>query len=337
MKFIQQLFRRIEWLIVLSYFVIVIVEIIVLRNLSGSPEANFIRYATFFSIILLSFISVRQQVVKPIQEMQAMSRSIAEGNYHQRLPAYQNIELNQLATAFNQMVETIESCEKRRVELIGDMAHELRTPLNNIKITLEGLIDEMVSAGPETYFNMQHEISRLQRLISQLETLSRAESDQILLNKQPVQLDALILETVGRLMVQFEDKGVGLETTIADEFPAASLDPDAITQILINLMGNAMQYTPAGGRVNVSADFDRNSITVRVTDSGIGISAEDLERIFERFYRTDKSRARASGGNGVGLTIAKYLVQAHNSRIWATSPGKNQGSTITVSLPRNLD
>lgn len=335
MKFIQQLFRRIEWLIVLSYFVIVIVEIIVLRNLSGSPEANFIRYATFFSIILLSFILVRQQVVKPIQEMQAMSRSIAEGNYHQRLPAYQNIELNQLATAFNQMVETIETSEKRRVELIGDMAHELRTPLNNIKITLEGIIDEMISAGPETYFNMQHEISRLQRLISQLETLSRAESDQTLLTQQPVQLDALILETVGRLMVQFEDKGVRLETAIADEFPVASFDSDAITQILINLVGNAMQYTPAGGRVNVSADFDRNSLTLKVTDSGIGISAEELDRIFERFYRTDKSRARASGGNGVGLTIAKHLVQAHNGRIEATSPGKNQGSTITVTFPRH--
>ncbi|MFZ1753983.1 MAG: ATP-binding protein [Caldilineaceae bacterium] len=333
----MNLFRRIEWLIVISYFLIVIVEIIVLRNLSGSPEANIVRYLTFFGVVLLSFVVVRQQIVKPIQEMRAASLQIAEGEYSNRLPIYNNLELNELAQAFNEMTATIEQSEQRRVELIGDVAHELRTPLNNIKITLEGLIDEVISADSTTFFDMQREISRLQRLISQLEILSRAESDQIVLHKQSAPLDALLHSLTGRLAIQFEDKGVALEVDISADFPLIPIDSDRITQVVTNIVGNALQYTPPGGRVVVSATYNASHATIAVKDTGAGLNGSDLTRIFERFYRVDKSRQRGSGsgGNGIGLTIAKHLVQAHGGNIWANSSGYDQGTTIAFTLPRS--
>lgn len=334
---IKNLFRRIEWLIVISYFLIVVIEIIILRNLSGSPEANVIRYLTFFGTVLLSFIIVRQQIVKPIQEMRTASLQIAKGDYDHHLPSYNNLELNELAHAFNEMTATIAQSEQRRVELIGDVAHELRTPLNNIKITLEGLIDEVISAETTIYFDMQREISRLQRLISQLEKLSRAESDQIILHKQPITLSDLLHNIVDRLGIQFEDKGVHLELNVSADFPPIQLDSDRITQVVTNIIGNALQHTPKGGRVAVSAEHTTKEAIITVTDSGIGLAIDDLPRIFERFYRVDKSRQRSSGGNGIGLTIAKHLVQAHDGRIWASSLGRDQGTTISFTLPRKTN
>lgn len=335
MKYIPRVLRRIEWLVLFSYVVIVIVEVIVLRSLSGSPEANAIRYFTLFYVILLSIVVIRRQVVKPIQEMRAASIRFADGDYDERLPTYNNIELNELGQAFNQMAETIATSEQRRVELIGDVAHELRTPLNNIKITMEGLIDQVLEADQTTFFNVQHEVSRLQRLVSQLEMLSRAESDQIILNKQPVNLSILILDVVDRLGIQFEDKDVGLETAVSPKLPIISADLDKLTQILVNLLGNALQYTPPGGIVVISANNDNMNVSIAITDTGVGIAYDDLTRIFERFYRVDKSRARSSGGNGIGLTIAKHLVLAHDGRVWASSPGIDQGTTITFTLPLN--
>ncbi len=333
MKYLQMLTRRIEWLVLFSYAIIVALEIFVLRNLRNSPEANVIRYVTFFGVIFLSLLVIRQQIIKPIQEMRAASLRIAEGNYHERLPAYRSIELNELAQAFNQMVQKIEATEERRIELIGNVAHELRTPLGNVKITMEGLIDNLLPADSTTFFGIQREVSRLQRLVFQLETLSRAESNQIPLNRELVDLGALIIEVADRLEVQFEDKDVALETLLAPDLPTIWADPDRMTQILINLLGNALQYTPAAGRVTVTANYDSEALTVSVADTGIGLLPDDCTRIFERFYRVDKSRARSSGGNGIGLTITKHLVLAHGGRIWAGSQGIGHGTTVTFTLP----
>lgn len=330
---IKNIFRRIEWLIVISYLLIVVIEIIILRNISGSPEANFFRYLTFFGTVLISFVIVRQQIVKPIQEMRMASLQITKGDYDYQLPAFANLELNELASAFNEMTTTIAQSEQRRIELIGDVAHELRTPLNNIKITLEGLIDEIISAEPVTYFDMQREINRLQRLISQLEELSRAESEQIILHKRPTAINVLLRSIVERLAIQFEDKNVSLELNVATDIPPIQLDSDRITQVVTNIVGNALQYTPEGGRVEVSAEYNIKNTIITVKDSGVGLKADDLTRIFERFYRVDKSRDRSSGGNGIGLTIAKHLVRAHGGCIWASSLGRDQGTTIRFSLP----
>jgi len=143
----------------------------------------------------------------------------------------------------------------------------------------------------------------------------------------------LVDATVARLGLQFEEKGVALESNLPTDLPPALADEDRIGQVLLNLVGNALQYTPSGGQVRVVARRQGVELRISVNDTGVGIAPEHLSLVFTRFYRIDKSRARAGGGSGIGLTIAKYLVEAHGGRMWAESPGPNQGSTFTFTLP----
>lgn len=333
MSYLFTLHRRIEWQHVFSYLGIIVVELILLRTLSGIPEANIIRYITFFGVVFLSVFVARYHIIRPIQEIKRASLHITAGNYHQRLPQYSSIELTELSQAFNQMVETLETTEQRRIDLIGNVAHELRTPLSNIKATMEGLIDNVLKPEPAIFFTVQREANRLQRLVQQLETLSRAESEQILLKREMLDLNRLIEDACTRLAVQYVDKGVALDFMGAPALPPAQVDGDRMMQVLINLLGNALQYTPAGGRVTVCIAYYKPWIEVQIIDTGIGIPLEQLAPIFERFYRVDPSRARSSGGAGIGLTIAKHLVQAHGGELWAASDGVGCGATFTFTLP----
>lgn len=282
--------------------------------------------------VLVSVFTVRR-IVTPLQAMIAGSEGIAGGDYHQRVPVAGQDELGVLALAFNQMAEALEQTDRRRLELIGNVAHELRTPLSSIRGTLEGLVDGVLPPDPATFLGIQHEVARLQRLVQDLEELSRAEAGQIPLNRRTVRAVELVSAAVGRLQSQFADKGVALGVDVLANLPAAWADPGRITQVLLNLLGNALQFTPPGGQVVVRAWQEDQSLLIAVQDSGIGIDPEHLPHIFERFYRVDKSRSRAGGGSGSGLTISRHLVEAHGGRFWATSPGAGQGSTFTFSLP----
>lgn len=317
-----------------SYLVIVAVELVVLRSLSGTPLANAIRYATFFAVVGASLWVVRQRVVKPIEEMKRATQRIAAGAYHERLPRYTSIELNELATAFNQMVAALEATEQSRVELIGDVAHELRTPLASIRATMEGVLDEVLPLEPATFASVQREVGRLQRLVQQLEALSRAESGQMVPKRQSVDYARLVGEVAARLQGQYADKGVSLSVALPDALSPLAADPDFLTQILVNLLGNALQYTPTGGTVALSVRAERGTVVTQIRDTGIGIPPDEVGRIFERFYRVDKSRARSSGGNGVGLTIARHLVLAHGGTLRAESAGIGKGTTLLFTLPR---
>jgi histidine kinase len=232
------------------------------------------------------------------------------------------------------MAHTLAETEKRRRQLIGDVAHELRTPLSSIKTVMEGLQDGVLALEPTTFLNIQREVSRLQRLVHDLEELSRAEAGQIHLEFEAVNPATFIRAAIERLQVQFDDKGISSRLELADELPLVRVDVARMTQVFLNLLGNALQYTPTGGQVAVSAWANSNNVIVTVQDSGIGIPAEHLQHVFERFYRVDKSRSRSGGGSGIGLTISKYLVEMQNGRITAASSGPGQGSTFTVTLPR---
>ncbi len=333
MKTSLAFYRHIEWLYLLSYVIILVAEMLILWLISGTPEANVLRYLIFFGMVLISLLLVRQRIIKPIQQMTQASTHIADGNYKSRLPEYGIIELNQMAQAFNQMASHLENIETQRVALIGNVAHELRTPLSNIRITLEGLIDEIFPPDTETFLDIQHEVSRLQRLVYQLERLSQAESGQIPLNKQWINYAQLIQTVCERLRVQYDSKGVELVHEVSPELPLIQIDPDHITQVLTNLLGNALQYTSTGGRVTVKARSDGKRLVTSVCDTGIGLQPDELTQIFERFYRVDKSRARSSGGNGIGLTITRHLLLAHQGTIHAESEGLGRGSTFTFTLP----
>ncbi|HBY93192.1 MAG: ATP-binding protein [Ardenticatenaceae bacterium] len=274
-----------------------------------------------------------RRIVGPIQAMTRASRGIAGGDYHGRVQVPSQDELGILGQTFNRMAETLERTEQRRLALIGDVAHELRTPLSSIKSTMEGLVDGVLPAEPATFLSVQREVTRLQRLIDDLAQLSRAEAGQLLLERRAVAPAEVIRGAVDRLRPQFEDKGVRLRVDLPAELPHVWADPHRLTQVLLNLLGNALQYTRPGGQVTIRAWCEGRAVATAVQDTGIGIAPEHLAHLFERFYRVDKSRSRAGGGSGIGLTIAKHLVEAHGGRIWATSSGPGQGSTFTFTLP----
>jgi len=294
--------------------------------------------AALIAAILASFF-ISRQVVTPMLHMMSLSQRIAEGEYQERLAlpggqqADQTDELGQLALRFNQMADKLEKTETMRRQLIGDVTHELRTPLTAVKGYLEGLMDGVLPADPETYEQIHSEIDRLQRLVNDLQELSRVEAGAIQLNLGPVSPASLIERIQSTLGRQFEDKNIQLVTDVEPGLPNLFVDKDRIIQVLTNLVGNALQYTPNGGKVSIIVSREKSEILFAVKDTGIGISAEQLTFIFNRFYRTDKSRNRASGGSGIGLTIAKALVQAHQGKIWAESNGEGKGSTFSFLIP----
>lgn len=293
--------------------------------------------ATLCAIVVSLLIS--RQVTGPIRAVQTASQRIADGHYSERvaLPGVNSPrdadELEQLAISFNQMAAHLEQTETIRRQLIGDVAHELRTPLTTIKGTVEGLIDGVLPPEAETFQEIYREADRMQRLVADLQELSRVEARAVPLNLQPLTLATLCATVSGRLAHQFSEKGVTIATHIPADLPKIKADEDRINQVLTNLIGNALQYTPRGGHVTVAATPHGQEVRVTVKDDGIGIPAEDLPHIFDRFYRVDKSRSRVGGGSGIGLTIARYFVEAHGGRIRAESAGAGKGSTFTFTLP----
>jgi signal transduction histidine kinase len=296
-------------------------------------EALLVSSVTALVTAILVSLFVSRRVVTPIRQMMQASRHVAAGHYRERVPVASQDELGQLAASFNQMAANLEQTEAMRRDLIANVAHELRTPLSSIKGYMEGLIDGVIPAQAETYQQVYREADRLQRLVSDLQELSRVEAGAFELQRQPVVLPDLIHQIAARLHPQFEEKGVGLKLDLPATLPAVLADEDRLSQILVNLIGNALQYTPAEGVVTIAARTEAGRLVVTIADTGLGIPAEHLSHLFTRFYRVDKSRSRAGGGSGIGLTIAKHLVEAHGGRIWAESDGLDQGSTFAFSLP----
>ena len=294
--------------------------------------------AAFIAAIVVS-IFVTRQVATPVQAMMRASQRIASGHYEERVRVPGSMvrdeldELAQLALSFNQMAAQLAKTEEMRRLLIADVAHELRTPLTTIKGTAEGLIDNVLPAEPETFHRIYREADRLQRLVYDLQELSRVEAGAYPLDRQPAAVQHLVQSATERLRLQFEEKGVSLEVSMSPDLLPVLVDEDRVGQVLLNLVGNALQYTPAGGRVMMTARQEGQQVAITVQDTGIGISAEHLPHLFTRFYRVDKSRSRAGGGSGIGLTIARHLVEAHGGQIEAASDGPGQGSTFSFTLP----
>lgn len=300
-------------------------------------EALFLAASAALLAAILVSAFVTRQVVTPIQQMTAASQRIAQGHYDERVAVAGRPEdfdeLDELAVSFNRMATELEQTETMRRQLIADVSHELRTPLTTIKGTAEALIDGVLPPEAETYQRLYREAARLQRLVEDLQELSRVEAQAYELHRRPLRLGSTIAATVERLERQFEEKNVALRVTAAPDLPPVLADEMRIEQVLLNLLGNALQYTPRGGRVHVTAHVEDGYVVTRIADSGIGIAVEHLPHLFTRFYRVDKSRSRAGGGSGIGLTIARSLVEAHGGTIRAESGGPGQGSVFTFTLP----
>ncbi len=287
-------------------------------------------------VALALSVFVAGQIMGPLRRILSATRRIGSGHYAERVQiprANAGDELGQLAQSFNQMAASLEQTERRRLELVGDIAHELRTPITTLQGYLEGLLDGVVESSPETWAKLHTEAGRLRRLVDDLQELSRAEARQIPLSIRPVPAAAIVQTAVERLRPQFEEKGLTLTTSLPDAPLDVLADQDRAVQVLTNLLSNALRYTPAPGAVSVSLVSRGSSAAFQVADTGIGLAPQDLERLFERFYRVDKSRSRALGGSGIGLTIARALTEAMGGRIMAESLGPGHGSTFTFTLP----
>ncbi|HVN16962.1 MAG TPA: HAMP domain-containing sensor histidine kinase [Anaerolineales bacterium] len=293
-------------------------------------------YAALAAILVAFVISLffSRSVIAPLRVMSLATQHIADGHYEERVQVNGADELAQLAARFNQMAEKLDQVESMRRRLIGDVSHELRTPLTAIKGSMEGLMDGVLPATSETYQQIHAEADRLNRLVDDLQELSRVEARAYELNLRSLDVSSLVKIATKRLAPQAESKRITLDFELAPDLPRVLADEDRAVQILINLIGNALQYTPEKGKVLLSAKRMNNEVQISIRDTGIGIPSEHLPHIFDRFYRVDKSRSRrAGGGSGIGLTIARALVEAHGGRIWAESAGEGQGSTFTFTLP----
>ena len=293
-------------------------------------------YAALAAMVVaigLSFYLSRN-VIAPVRAMSLASQRIADGHYDERVKVPGEDELAQLAMRFNQMAEKLNQVESMRRRLIGDVSHELRTPLTAIKGFMEGLIDGVLPATQETYQQIHAEADRLNHLVDDLQELSRVEARAYELDLHPLDVSSLMRTVTKRFRPQAESKHIVLDIELTPDLPPVLVDEDRAIQVLTNLTGNALQYTSENGAVTLSAKRINNDVQISVRDTGLGIPPEHLQHIFDRFYRVDKSRSRhAGGGSGIGLTIARALVEAHGGRIWAESAGIEQGSIFTFTLP----
>jgi histidine kinase len=275
-------------------------------------------------------LSVR--IADPVTRLAVAARRIASGHYAERVVAGGVGEIGELGESFNQMADSLEATERRRLELVGDVAHELRTPITTLDGYLEGLEDGVIEPVAPTWSLLRSETARLTRLVDDLSELWRAEARQLPLAREIVDVVPIVRDVVGRFMPAAEARGIRLGFATEPEL-FAHVDPDRMAQILGNYLSNAIRYSPDGGEVVVAARRSGPEVVLSVRDRGPGLTEEQRSRVFERFYRADPSRSRALGGAGIGLAIARALASAMGGRTWAESAGPGTGATFFVAVP----
>jgi histidine kinase len=278
---------------------------------------------------------VARRITRPVRRMLEATRRISAGRYDERVLAGGDDELGALSESFNAMAAALEETEQRRREFITDVSHELRTPLSTLRGYMEGLMDGVVEPSEETWALLYAEAERMRRLVDDLSRLSRAEAGRLDLHVVPASPEELVGRAVEGMLPLYAEKGVRLKRMVSKKAPPVLADADRAVQVLTNLLGNALRHTPTGGRVGVGVETRDDNVLFRVSDTGVGIAPEHLPRVFERFYRVEKSRSRseARGGSGLGLAISRALVEAMGGRIWAESEGSDKGATFVFTLP----
>jgi signal transduction histidine kinase len=255
------------------------------------------------------------------------------GDFSQRVEVNSKDEVGELARTFNAMADDLNRIEELRKKMVADVAHELRTPLTNIRGYLEAMRDGVVSPDKATIESIYEEALLLARLVDDLQELALADAGELRLERQPSAPEEIVQKAVAAVRPQVATKELHMKVDLPSQaLPSVQVDAERIGQVVRNLLNNAIAYTPTGGSIEVAARQMNNWVEISVVDSGTGISPQDLPYIFERFYRADKSRARSTGGAGLGLTIAKRLVEAQGGKIEVQSE-VDKGSRFSITLP----
>ena len=299
---------------------------------------------------LLLTLGLSRRILGPVEALTCAARGMERGDLSRRVQVASHDEIGELARAFNAMADGLAQQERLRRNMVNDIAHELRTPLTNIRGYLEALRDGVARPEPELLGSLHDEALLLNRLIDDLRDLALAEAGQLRLEMRPIALREIVEQTLSVLRSALDEKQLTLDVELALDLPKLAADPERVGQVLRNLITNAIIHTPAGGWILLRAATATNDpfdcaqgrqrptmsdrelealsfVVVTICDNGGGIAPEHLPNVFERFYRADRSRARATGGAGLGLAIVKQLVEAHGGRVWAESaPGEGRAS-----------
>ncbi len=278
----------------------------------------------------IAALVIARRISTPIESIRGATHRIARGEFRDAVPLPADAELAGLARDVNALGARLADTELHRTRLIGEVAHEMRTPLTTIRASMEGLIDGVVEPDATVFARVAGEASRLHRLADDLTLLSQTEERAIPLHLADADLRRLAAEAVERLAPQYDDAGVTLALKDFPPLPVRA-DADRITQVLTNLLGNALTHTPDGGTVTVRGGTGDGDAWLEVSDTGRGIAADQIERVFERFFRVPNPSHPA--GRGIGLTIARGLARAHGGDVTASSDGPDRGSTFRLTLP----
>jgi signal transduction histidine kinase len=283
------------------------------------------------AVLLVGSIQARR-IVAPVRALADAARRVAGGEFAQ-IPVTSQDELGEMALAFNTMAAELKQQHSLRRRVMADIAHELRTPLSVLQIDLESIEDGLSEPTPEVVTRLQEEVTLLNRLVEDLRMLSLAEAGELQLEVQPVDVGHLVQTAVDRVRGAAQEKGVSLTSELPDGLPAVAGDAQRLSQVLSNLLSNALRHTSQGGQIAVVAQqADGKDVRITVQDDGEGIPVDELPHVFERFYRTDHARSRDTGGSGLGLAIARSLVEAHGGQIGVESV-EGESSTFALSLP----
>ncbi len=305
-----------------------------LRGQFASAVNESLLIGSLVGVVVAAVIGVlaARRIIKPLGAVRAVTREMAQGRYDIAAPIPPEREVGELASDVNHLASELAQTETRRVRLLGDVAHEMRTPLTVIDGYVEAMIDDVVPVTPENLMLISDESRKLRRLSDDLSALSKAEEGRVPLRTRQVDAAEVANAAARRLVPQADDAGVTLEIRPADGALPIVADPDQIAQIVTNLVGNALRATEPGGRTVVTPRLVGDQVVVEVSDTGVGLSADNLERVFERFYRVPNHRGGDSG-SGIGLTISRRIARDHGGDLVAASPGPGQGATFTLSLP----
>lgn len=308
-----------------------------------NPQDEKFSAAIFHSLIFAGVLALMigmlmsywmsRRLVAPLQSLTEAANRIGSGQFDERVPVNSKDEIGRLANAFNGMADRLKHQEYLRKQFSIDIAHELRTPLTSIRSFIEAFEDGVLPPSPDNLAIINSEISRMVGLASDLKDLNTAEIGEIRISPQPINIVSLVDNVIRSLYALFQDKDLKVDFIHKVQDIAISGDERLLTRLFYNLIHNAYKYTETGGEIRIEVDDLLDEVQIRIKDTGIGIPESDLANIFERFYRTDRSRARETGGSGIGLALVKQIVLLHHGTISVEST-VGKGSLFTVRLPK---